>query len=226
MKRIVNGHYADADSTKDLVDVTEEELLALKFALNQHRKKFEITKKLSDEQLQIKLDELKKNYPEGSDEKTEMDKFTPQSMREDMEYDLRQLALVNAKIVLLESNKKTTPITGITNEQYKVLIDAVRYTVLDIEDALNYDADESIKLATQLNSECQIMPEEQLKTKAEKLKDEKWQDEMHYKMKVLFGILQNINQPYEGTTYTNSTGDVLDTSSYFSQLNTSRTDVN
>lgn len=211
MKRIVNGHYADAGTTWDVVEMSPEYFDGIKDSVIHIKKKYDFLIGLSDEAWR---DMMKKSAPELS--QVSLDEFamsddTMIESRKVLSRDKDILIALEARILLLALSNKMDEITGLSFDEFRVLIDAIRQYCVDTTHIINSSREELLKAIKDINKNDALIGEEKLNSGLDRVTTEEYQEQAYEKVQILYSILEIINQPYEGAEYVDSNGNKLDT---------------
>lgn len=225
MKRIVNGHYADPESTRDITEISPEEFTEIKFAFRHQHKKMLAMLKFTDDDLQTLIAEQMAGATEH--EMKSLQLLTPDVLRASFRMNIDLLNGLITRMEKREKNKNTSELKGLSFSDFAVLIDAVRYYCTDITSIINSDEAvlrDAVTLAN-IKSGMSITPEK-IEEGIDKVLGSGQQD-LWKSSKILYGILEQINVPYEDAVYLDRNGNEADTSSFFKDRDKPpRTDIN
>ena|SRR3990167_1019393 len=225
MKRIVHGHYADPESTRDIIEISPDEFDAIKFSFKHQMKKMNAMKIFSDDDLQDMIAEQMVNATEY--EMKTLQLLTPDSLRKSFLLNADLLNSMMTRMEKLEKKKTTTELKNLSFSDFAILIDAVRYACTDINTAINTDESVIREVVEQANIKSGFdLTAEKIEEGLDKVLGS-GQDDYLKRAKVLYGILEQINTPYEGAVYNDRDGNQADTSPYFENKDKPpRTDIN
>lgn len=225
MKRIVNGHYADPNSTRDIVEISPEEFEEIKFAFRHQHKKMQAMLKFADEDLHILIAEQMATATEH--EMKSLQLLTPDVLRASFRMNIDLMEKLMNRMDNQEKEKNTSELKSLSFSDFAVLIDAVRFSCSDITSVINTDEAvlrDAVTIAN-IKSGNNLSPEK-IEEGIDKVLGS-GQEDLWKRSKILYGILEQINLPYEDAVYYDRDGNEADTSGYIKNKDKPpRTDIN
>jgi hypothetical protein len=211
MKRIVNGHFADPTSTRTISDILPEEFDVIRDSIEHIKKKYGFLLELSDDAWRKMMSDSKVELKSISLDEFEMSDEMMIEGREVIKRDLDITTALEVRVILLTLSKSTNEISDLSNEEFRVFIDALRHTCLDFSNLVNSSKEEMLEQVEKINKGSNLIEEGRLNEGLDRITTEEHREETYAKVQMLFSILEIINQPYEGAEYIGKDGNKLDT---------------
>ena len=210
MKRIVNGHYADPTSTRTLSEISTKEFEVVKDSIVHIKKKYNILIEMSDDDWKEMMQASGAQLSAMSLDEFAMSGETMMQGRKALKRDADIVSALEARIILLALSNRMNEMSDLSNDEFRVLIDAIRHTCVDFSNLVNSSREELLEQAKKINKLINILPEEKLGEGLDKITTEEHIEKVYQKTKVLYSILETINQPYEGAEYLDSDGSKIE----------------
>ena len=214
MKRIVNGHYTDPASSRTISEISPPEFEGIKEAILHLKTKHNFLLQMSDDGFRkvIQISQAQSSSPLSSmplDEFAMSDEVISDA-RKALQRDFDIAVVLESRIILLALSNTMDEIKDLLNDEFRVLIDAIRHTCVDFTNVINSSKEEMLQEVSQINVDG-IIPEDKIKDGLDKFTSEEYKEKIYQKAQILYSILESINQPYEEAEYFDSEGNKFET---------------